>query len=657
MSEIKEETPWWKTTDADTQTPVAVEAQPVQEDKPWWQSNPSQDTESTQVGEVSGELKEEEELTTAQSIKNSLSNFGEQLGDVFEFYGLKDNEDETAGAGESLDIAWNALKSGILGPSEGTSQEILSSLKGYETEKAQTKRTKGILESIEKGDIGGAFAGAINAVTNGLGSAAYGTATFGAGFLADYSAENYIEFNKLKAENLNKSFKDLVTEGEADVAVPLGIAAVQSGMEAFALSKVMKVVGGKGGMNPLSSFGKELATKALYNKSARTTLSILGTGSTEFITEIGQHAAEQVNKELGRVAGTDEEAKIKDTIIDAVTSQEGLEAGIQGFIGGAGMAGGSYSARALSATRNIVSPVDIEADMLAVVKLDKEIKKEESKENYDKALLEGKKETLKQRKIALSDKKKKGDDTYLKMEDDQILEVEDKDQLANIAAYKLTELNKKLDSGQITKEEYDTASEGFRQTYDKAKARINEIIYEADQAKAEEISKETGLNVKKSATEQEYADDIIKDQSADNESDPNNFNNEKELDDFIAKKPRKNESKKAKEKRTAAINLKKEIEGAKATGGLFSGQGKIFINEKLSKAQGDVSVNTHEVLHPILNALVGNRAEQGKIVKQLKKAATWNQRRYVAQQLRTRKVAKENHDTEWINILSDGKNG
>ena len=654
---------WWE-DEAQTKDLVQDQPETTQQAKPqklWWQTDddilkPTEtiSTSSPGIIETKTKAKPEEELTTAQSIKNSLYNLGEQLGDVFEFYGLKDNEDGTAGAGESFDIAWNSLKSGILGPSEGTSEEILSSLKGYETEKAQTKRTKGILESIDKGDIGGAFAGAINAITNGIGSAAYGTATFGAGYLADYSAENYIEFNKLKAQNLNKSFNDLVKEGEADVAIPLGIAAVQSGMEAFALGKVLKVVGGKGGMNPLSSLGKELATKALYNKSARTTLSILGTGSTEFITEIGQHAAEQVNKELGRVAGTDEEAKIKDTIIDAVTSQEGLEAGIQGFIGGAGMAGGSYSARALSATRNIVSPVDIEADMLDIVELDKKIKEEESKENYDKALLEGKKETLKKRKIALSDKKKKGDDTYLKMEDDQILEVEDKDQLANIAAYKLTELNKKLDSGQITKEEYDTASEGFRETYNKAKARINEIIYEADKAKAEEISKETGLNVKKSATEQEYADDIIKDQSADNESDPNNFNNEKELDDFIAKKPRKNESKKAQEKRTAAINLKKKIERAKATGGLFSGKGKIFINEKLSKAQGDVSVNTHEVLHPILNALVGNRAEQGKIVKQLKKAATWNQRRYVAQQLRTRRVVKEDHDTEWINILSDG---
>ena len=655
MSERKEETPWWKTTEADNQTPVAVEAQPVQEDKPWWQSSPSQDIESTQVGEVGGELKEEEELSSWQSVSNSLSNFGEQLGDVFEFYGgifdvdAVKNEDGTQGANESFDIAAYALHSGIFGPSEMSSKEILSSLKGYETEKAQTKRTKGILESIEKGDIGGAFAGGLNAITNGLGSAIYGASTFGAGFLADYSAENYIEFNKLKAENLNKSFKDLVTEGEADVAVPLGIAAVQSGMEAFALSKVMKVVGGKGGMNPLSSFGKELATKALYNKSARTTLSVLGTGSTEFITEIGQHAAEQVNKELGRVAGTDEEAKIKDTIIDAVTSQEGLEAGIQGFIGGGGMASMSYSARAVSEARKVVTPGDIESDIIKIAELEKEIK-----DTKDKDLIDGKKETLKQRKIALADKRRKGNEAYNKLTDDKILEIEERSELADVAAYKLTELNKKLESGQITEEEYKSASEGFNKTYQSAKAKINEVIYETDKAKAEEISKETGLNVKKSATEQEYADDIIKDQSADNESDPNNFNNEKELDDFIAKKPRKNESKKAKERRTAAINLKKKIERAKATGGLFSGQGKIFINEKLSKAQGDVSVNTHEVLHPILNALVGNRAEQGKIVKQLKKAATWNQRRYVAQQLRTRGVAKEDHDTEWINILSDG---
>ena len=283
---------WWE-DEAQPETLVQDQPETTQQAQPqklWWQTDDdilkptgTINTSSPGIIETKTEAKPEEELTTAQSIKNSLYNLGEQFGDIFEFYGLKDNEDGTAGAGESFDIAWNSLKSGILGPSEATSEEILSSIKGYDTEKQQTKQTKGILESIEKGDIGGAFAGAINAITNGLGSAAYGTATFGAGFLADYSAENYIEFNKLKAQNLNKNFNDLVKEGEADVAIPLGIAAVQSGMEAFALGKIMKVVGGKGGMNPLSGFGKELATKALYNKSARTALSVIGTGSTEYL--------------------------------------------------------------------------------------------------------------------------------------------------------------------------------------------------------------------------------------------------------------------------------------------------------------------------------------------------------------------------------------
>ena len=199
------------------------------------------------------EEKEQEELTTFQSIQNSFSNLFEQIGDIGEFYGGRLGLE--TGAGQSADIASRALYSGIFGADESSTNEILSSLDAYEKEKAETKRTKGILESLEKGDIGGAFAGAINAITNGIGSAAYGASTFGLGFLSDYAAENYIEFNKLKAQNLNKKFDDLVREGEADVAVPLGIAAAQTAMEAFALSKVLKVVGGKGGINPVSGFG------------------------------------------------------------------------------------------------------------------------------------------------------------------------------------------------------------------------------------------------------------------------------------------------------------------------------------------------------------------------------------------------------------------
>ena len=607
-----------------------------------WLSSYVQQTQQVTPIDETEEKEQEKELSTFQSIQNSFSNMFEQIGDVGEFYGGRLGLE--TGAGQSFDIASRALYSGMFGASESSTEEILSSMKAYEKEKAETKRTKGILESVKKGDIGGAFAGAINAITNGLGSAVYGASTFGVGFLSDYAAENYIEFNKLKAQNLGKNFNDLVREGEADVAVPLGIAAAQTAMEAFALSKVLKVVGGKGGMNPLSGFGKELATKALYNKSARTALSVMGTGSTEFITEIGQYAAEEVNKELGRVAGTDEEANLKDTIIDAITSQEGLEAGIQGFIGGSGMAGGSYSARAVQETRRVISPGDIEEDMIRISLL--ESKLENTK---DKTAKEGIKESLKQARVAFADKQRKVNKTYEKLTDDEIIQIEDRGELADVAIAKITDLNKKLDSGQITQEEHAQAKQGFMKKYEENRNRINDIIYARDQAASETLSEETGLSVKNTKTEEEYEDAIVQDQSN------GEFSNQKELDDYLLKKPRKNASKKSKEKFERARDLKVRVKSiSRQSTAYFAGEGSIIISEDKSKKAGDVSVNSHEVLHPILNALVGNRKEQAKIVKEVKKAATFKQRRYVAQQMSEREISPENQDTEFLNILSDG---
>ena len=41
----------------------------------------------------------------------------------------------------------------------------------------------------------------------------------------------------------------------------------------------------------------------------------------------------------------------------------------------------------------------------------------------------------------------------------------------------------------------------------------------------------------------------------------------------------------------------------KGVEGMFIGKGKIFINEKVALEQGAVSVGSHEILHPILNAI------------------------------------------------------
>ena len=207
--------------------------------------------------------KSESGLSAWQSIKNSFSNIGEQVGDVFEFW-FDTNDEEGGGARASLDIATNAVWAGFAGQksidsmaesaqgnaftewavggigTEGT----LESIKKWEKEQLESKETLGIIESVKKGDVGGALAGGVNALTSMIGSIIYGAGTIGTGFFMDYTAENFVEYNKLKAENLGVSLDELLKSGEADNAIPVGMGVISTGLELIGLGTVAK--GAKG---------------------------------------------------------------------------------------------------------------------------------------------------------------------------------------------------------------------------------------------------------------------------------------------------------------------------------------------------------------------------------------------------------------------------
>ena len=113
---------------------------------------------------------EEKELTSWQSIKNSLLNVGETIGDVAEFW--FDPSGDGSGSRAALDIATNTIASYMFGQEDinkyvekvgkdsslaaglGT-ESTLESINKLEEERAQTLQTKGIRESAKKGDIGG----------------------------------------------------------------------------------------------------------------------------------------------------------------------------------------------------------------------------------------------------------------------------------------------------------------------------------------------------------------------------------------------------------------------------------------------------------------------------------------------------------------------
>ena len=145
-----------------------------------------------------GSLGSQPELTTWQSIKNSLSNVAENFDDVLEFWG------DDGGKDAAKDIATNAIYSSIFGQKNLENKDAfiggdigaentLNALKRYEEDQKEMKQTKGIIESYNKGDYGGMVAGAVNAVTNGFGSMVYGIGTGFMGYMADFTASNYAE--------------------------------------------------------------------------------------------------------------------------------------------------------------------------------------------------------------------------------------------------------------------------------------------------------------------------------------------------------------------------------------------------------------------------------------------------------------------------------
>jgi len=573
------------------------------------------DPVSTELQSEAGSLAlQETELTTAQSIKNSFSNMFEQLGDVVEFWGADE------GQGSALDIATNTVAASIFGQKKiddyaartsdyvsgglGT-EATVEAMKEYEKELAQTKRTKGIIESAKEGDIGGMFAGSVNAVTNAIGSIGYTVGTLFTGNVVNYIANNYVEYNKLKANNLNLEVKDLIKQGKADTAAPISMGILSGLLENIGSSTMAgSAVKGLAGKTSLAGINKRIAEKIFYDKNARRVANIVSTGSTEAVTEILQHASDEINVELGSVAGTDDSAKIMSTFFDAVTSEEGLEAGLQGFLGGSGLSAGSYSAKALNTVRQTTNLKQIDGLIQELHTLRK---------NYtgvtDPTAKKGIEQNINTVEQELSDLIDKGNLIYESLSDEQVSEIESITDLANTAANEITELNKKFRAGAINKTEYATAFNGFKSQYESARDKLVNLKLEENISLAKEEAAKRGTVVQAFETTEEYA----------------------------------KEYKKLTGKDVANSN------------GVFLGKGKILINKELARETFSINVAKHELLHNVLNAVVGNATEQRKAVKKLQKAMTVTQRREVNKLLKRKgiKANSSTYYTEYMNGFSD----
>ena len=448
-----------------------------------------------------------EDITAWQSLKNNLANAAEMGGDVLEFYGIgtgDKNLEELADEGElgaysGLNIASTMIWEGVFGrekmkewkekspgffntynPSD--SKTFKKVIENFAEEKKETKETMSFKEADSLGDY---MSVALGAVANVGGSVAYNLGTAGTGFFMDFASDNFIEANKIKAESQGITLDELLKNNDADIATPVKIAAVQAGLEYFALGKVTKGVVGK---DVTKDVGKNLARKYMFSKSTRVGLDVAATGSVEALTEMTQYGLEYYNKKLAEAKGKGEDISMVSTIAEGMFSEEGIENGLQGFFGGAGLRGGMRSAKAMGHVRKTVSDTDVEAELSNLVNLKR--KYNESKDPDVRAGLDAK---IIQSQININDKVRKGNSIFESLSDNDISNIESLGDLADVTAYRATQLNKKLAKGEISNQDHMVALDGLTTKFKEHRNKIQTVINNATvRQQADILAKETG---------------------------------------------------------------------------------------------------------------------------------------------------------------------
>ena len=100
----------------------------------------------------------------------------------------------------------------------------------------------------------------------------------------------------------------------------------------------------------------------------------------------------------------------------------------------------------------------------------------------------------------------------------------------------------------------------------------------------------------------------------------------------------------------------KVIKDSSGVNGVFIGKGQIIINEEVALKLGAVGVGSHEILHPILNAMVGDTQAQQTIVEDFQQTLTRRQRRWTDNEMKRQGKVEgtQEYYKEYINVFSEG---
>ncbi len=389
---------------------------------------------------------------------------------------------------------------------------------------------KGIVAGATSGSASDLLAGVFGAGISMAETAIPAVLTFGASLPVQVAAPMYTAYNEAKAKQIYgddpEALQKLVNNNQTEIAIPLALGTIATGLEYVGLKGVTKYI------QSVPGKGTQLA-------------KLLWTGSGEGFTEVAQLGTEKLNEGLG-LGKSVKEASIDSW--DAMTSDEGLEMWLNGFLGAGQMSVASRAVnRALRSNNASVKELNEKIDNLSSLNNKKyNTRNKEVKESIDLDIKDAEQDL----KNYIQEKRKIS----------EILNEDQKQSLINIInkkdniKFKAESLKKQLNDGVISSGEFGYAIRGLN-NQDKKLSENIELINET----AKEQLLQTSLEATKEKSEKLGLEQI-----------------ELSQEEFTKQFP----------------------DDASSDGAIVGN--KIYINRDVARETGAIGVGSHELLHGII---------------------------------------------------------
>ena len=324
---------------------------------------------------------------------------------------------------------------------------------------------KGMVKGFKSGDVSDVIGGVMNSVSSMVQTMAPAIATRGASLFPQVVSPMYTEYNIKKAQRLygeedDQALDKLIANNETEVAVPMAIGALATGLE---------YVGFKGVTNYISSVPGKTAALA----------KLLWLGNAEGFTELGQFGLETANNSLA------EGKSVEQASIDAVNSmvsEEGLEMYLSGFVGSTTIGtSGNLINRALRSDNASINDINNKINNLAKLNNTKyNTRNKKVREAIDLEIKEAEQDL----KDYINNKRKLKNVLTNEEQTSLINTLKQKDDLK----VKIDDLKKQLDNNIISNKEFGYAVRGLNNQDKKLSNKLNEIQSSAVSRAAEQTT-------------------------------------------------------------------------------------------------------------------------------------------------------------------------